>query len=131
MGRPAVVHNTAREARQRLVDAAPTVGDHSGVEEVAIELQFRDPEGRQHPSPRGMTFASHMRAYFQFSCPMRDCTDGGFDANADLLPALARKRNGHTGTISCHGNRPRGGNKKVRCDIELKYTLAIRKKAAA
>lgn len=128
----AKVHpNAQRDARQLLMNAAPLVGEQPGVEELSIGLTFTDPEGKQQPSPRGLTYGATMRAYFQFSCPMRDCTDGGFDANADLLPALVRKRNGHTGTVSCHGNRPRGGNKKVRCDIELRYTLAIRKKATA
>ena len=128
MARPLIAPVAAREARQRLVDAAPLVADHPGVEEVGIQLEFSDPEGRQTPSPRGMTFSSHMRAYFQFSCPMRDCVGGGFDANRDLLSALARRRNGHAGTASCHGNRPRGGRKQARCDIELRYVMAIRKK---
>lgn len=128
MARPSVLPVVARETRQRLVDAAPLVAQHPGVEEVGIQLEFRDPEGRQTPSPRGMTFSAHMHAYFQFSCPLRDCVGGGFDANADLLSALSRRRDGHTGTATCHGNRPRGGRKQATCGIELRYALAIRKK---
>ena len=131
MARPHIVVSANREARQRLIDASPLIADHAGVEEVAIELAFRDPEGKQNPSPRGMTYASEMHAFFQFACPMRDCVEGGFDANLDLQPALKKRHDGHTGTVSCHGNRPRSGHKKMQCDIELRYTMAIRKKAKA
>lgn len=126
MARPSVLPNAAREARDRKAAAAPLIGAHRGVSEVHIDLAFRDPEGRQTPSARGLTFAAHMPAYFQFSCPMRDCTGGGFDANTDLLPALKRKRNGHSGKVTCTGNRPRGGKKLAPCDIEASYTLEIR-----
>lgn len=120
-----------RGARQELFNAAPQVSNYPGVGEVAIELKFKDPEGKQQPSPRGMVFAPDMHAYFNFSCPMRDCTGGGFDASTDLLAALSRHRNGHTGMLACAGVRPRGGVKNSPCGIEVHYTMAIRKEAAA
>lgn len=126
--RPAVNPTAQREARQALINAAPLVAEYTGIEEVGVALTFSDPEGKQQPSPRGVSFAPHMHAYFQFGCPMRDCTGGGFDANADLQRALGRGRTGHTGTLECGGNRPRGGNKQSRCNLRLHYTLAIRHK---
>jgi len=121
--------NAQRDARQLLMNAAPLVGEQPGVEELGIVLEFTDPEGKQHPSPRGLTYGATMRAYFQFSCPMRECSGGGFDGRADLLAALEKRADGHTGTLSCAGVRPRALIKGARCNIELKYTLAIRKKA--
>lgn len=129
--RPTLIPNAQREARQRLINAAPLVSSHAGVEEVAVELRFSDAEGKQNPSPRGVLFAPHMNAFFQFSCPMRDCLGGGFDANVELQRALAKRKSGFTGTLSCEGNRPRGGLKNVRCGIDLHYTLEIRAKSAA
>jgi hypothetical protein len=120
-----------REARQAQFDAAPLVSEYARVGEVAIELNFADPEGKQRPSPRGMRFAPDMRAYFHFSCPMRVCTGGGFDPSADLLDALSKRRHGHTGVVGCTGVRPRGGVKNPPCGIQLHYTMAIRKEAAA
>jgi hypothetical protein len=129
MARPHLVTQAAREARQRLVDAAPLINDHKGIKEIGVELTFADPEGKQQPSPRGVTYAGDMHAYFEFACPMRDCTGGGFPANADLQPALARHSDGHVGKLSCHGVRPRSGFKNAACNIELTYKLAIRSKA--
>jgi hypothetical protein len=120
-----------REERQAKIDATPLVSSFAGIEEVGVTLAFDDPEGKQQPSPRGVSFAPDMHAFFQFSCPMRDCTGGGFDANDDLHRALKRHEGGHTGTMSCEGVRPRSGVKDRRCDIRLRYTLAIRDAAPA
>ena len=120
-----------REAHKLLFDASPLVSKYPGVGEVSIELKFADPEGKQNPSARGMLFGQDMHAYFKFACPMRDCTGGGFDASTDLLAALSRHRNGHTGMLACAGVRPRGGVKNSPCGIEVHYTMAIRKEAAA
>ena len=129
MARPPFLTQTQREARQQLVNSAPRVEDHAGVREVGVALEFSDPEGKQHPSPRAVAYAAQSHAYFEFGCPMQDCQDGGFDANADLQPALAKRRNGHTGVLNCHGVRPRSGFKNAQCNIALTYTLAIRAKA--
>lgn len=129
MARPHIVTNAQREARQLLANAAPLIGAHAGVQEVGVQLRFSDPEGKQQPSPRAVTYMGDMHAYFHFTCPMRDCTGGGFDANDDLQKALAKRRDGHTGTLSCHGTRPRSGFKNATCNIALTYTLDIRSKA--
>ena len=131
MARPHIVTNAQREARQQLVNAAPLIADHPGVSEVRVELKFVDPEGKQNPSPRAASYTGDMHAYFYFTCPMRECTNGGFDANDDLQPALGKRRNGHTGVLACQGVRPRGGLKGAPCNIELHYTLAIQTKAKA
>lgn len=122
--------NTLAE-RQLLINAAPLVSDYAGVGEVSVELKFSDPEGKQQPSPRGVVFAPDMHAYFHFTCPMRDCTGGGYDPSADLLQALKKRRDGHGGVLGCQGVRPRSGIKNKTCGIELHYTLAIRREVAA
>jgi len=119
--KPHVISNPQREARMQVHRAAPLVGNY-GIDEINVALHFVDPEGKQHPSPRATTYTSDMHAYFHFTCPMRDCTDGGFEAHADLLSALSEHRDGHTGTLVCEGVRPRGGLKGARCNIELRYT---------
>lgn len=129
MARPHIVTNAQREARQLLANAAPLIGAHPGVGEVGVELKFFDPEGKQQPSPRGASYTGDMHAYFYFTCPMRECTNGGFEANEDLQKALSKRRDGHTGTLICHGTRPRLGTKNQPCNIELTYTLQIRPKA--
>ena len=115
-------------ARQLLLTAAPLIGAY-GVEEMGVELNFSDPEGKQRPSPRGTTYTSAMHAYFHFTCPMRQCTGGGFEANADLLSALSRHQDGYSGTVACQGVRPRNGVNAV-CNIKLRYTLDLRGKPA-
>jgi hypothetical protein len=129
--RPHLVAASERESRAVQFNASPLVGAHAGVQEISVELKFADPEGKQNPSPRGTSYANDMHAYFLFSCPMRDCTGGGFDANEDLLKALARHRDGHTGTLSCQGARPRASAPGQRCNIQLNYTLSIRMKSKA
>ena len=129
--KPYVISAQQRAARNEIYRAAPVIGQFTGVEEVSVELKFVDPEGRQQPSPRSLTFAADMQAFFDIGCSQRDCEGGGFDANADLLGALKRHASGHTGKLTCGGVRPRNGLKDSRCNIELHYTLWIRAKAAA
>ena len=131
MARPRFHNPAEREARQRLIDAAPLIGDHAGVQEISVSLTFADPEGKEQPSPRAVTYMGDARAYFRFSCPMRDCVDGGFDATADLGKALARRADGHRGALACQGVRSRAKNKNNPCNIELRYALEIRRKAKA
>jgi hypothetical protein len=128
--KPYVVNNPQRDARQLRFNAAPLVEQY-GIEEVGIELTFADPEGKQQPSPRGTTYTSGMHAYFHFTCPVRGCTDGGFEAQADLLQALSKHQDGHTGTLACQGSRSRNGAAGTPCNIELRYTLALRGKTRA
>jgi hypothetical protein len=128
--KPHIVANQQREARQQMHRAAPVIGSYPGIDEVRVELTFSDPEGKQQPSPRGLTYAGDMHAFFDFTCPLRDCEGGGFDANAELLRALGRRRSGHTGTMTCQGMRPRNGVKGLRCNLELRYVMSIRGKAA-
>lgn len=131
MARPRFHNPAEREARQRLIDASPLIGDHAGVHEISVALTFMDPEGKEQPSPRGVTYMSDARAYFRFSCPMRDCVDGGFDATEDLGKALAKHADGHTGVLTCHGTRARAKLKNNPCNLELRYALEIRRKTKA
>lgn len=131
MARPRFQNSAEREARQRLIESAPLIGDHAGVQEISVALTFADPEGKEQPSPRGLTYMGDARAYFYFTCPMRDCVDGGFDATAELTKALGRHADGHTGALTCHGVRARAKIKNNPCNLELRYALEIRRKAKA
>lgn len=127
----AVLPLVQRDSRSQRLTAAPLVSSYAGVKEVAVEMRFTDVEGKHQPSPRGVSFAPDMHAFFQFSCPMRDCEGGGFDASQDLQQALAKRKSGATGTLTCSGNRPRGGFKNRPCNLQLHYTLTLRTKSAA
>lgn len=131
MAHPRFQNSAEREARQRIIDAAPLIGDLADVHEVSISLTFKDPEGREQPTPRGVTYTTDARTYFRFACPMRDCVDGGFDATQDLARALTKRADGHTGAMTCHGTRARGKSKNNPCNLEVRYALEIRRKAKA
>src|SRR5687767_71462 len=102
MAKPHVVINAQREARQQLMRAAPEIREFK-VAEASVQMEFHDPEGKVRPSPRSRLFAADMRAFFDFPCPQHECTGGGFDATADLQAALAKRRNGFTAKMTCHG----------------------------
>jgi len=120
-----------RAARDELFRAAPAIGNYRGIGEVSVDMKFFDPEGKLQPSPRSRRFAADMQAFFDFPCPQRDCTGGGFDATSDLQGALGKHRNGHIGKLICHGLRSRNDSKNQPCNIELTYIMTIRDKAAA
>lgn len=128
--KPHVIASRALEARTRRQRAAPVVRQYPAVQSVSVKLAFEDPEGREHPSPRGMVYADDMHLFFDFPCPLRDCQNGGFNPSAELLRALAGRRTAHTGTLTCNGKRARSGVSE-RCNLKLTYTMAVRGKVAA
>jgi hypothetical protein len=120
-----------RAARQQQIDASPVITDFRGVGEIGVELRFHDPEGKQTPSPRAVIYAGGMHAFFEFRCPLRECTGGGYDATAELQAALGKRRDGQAGKLTCSGTRARGGVKNQRCNLEMSYVLSIRGRAVA
>jgi hypothetical protein len=129
--KPFAVDQRQRELRQRSYLAVPTLREQfPAIEEVAIELRFTDPDRKMYLSPYKRIFASSMQAFFDFQCPIRECTGGGFNPTAEITKAMSKSSAPHTGTLSCKGKRDRGeaGN---RCELELLYRVeAVEKQAA-
>ncbi|MDB5968476.1 MAG: hypothetical protein JWQ90_926 [Hydrocarboniphaga sp.] len=129
--KPFAVDQRQRELRHRSYLAVPTLGKQfPALEEIAIELRFVDPDRKMHLSPYKRIFASSMQAFFDFQCPVKECTGGGFNPTPEITKALSKSTALHTGTLSCKGKRDRGeaGN---RCDLELHYqVVAVEKQHA-
>jgi hypothetical protein len=133
--KPHFVDLREREQRQRTYLAAPTVAKQfPALEELAVNMSFFDPEGKVHPSPSRRLFAPSMQAFFEFQCPMHDCSGGGFNMR-DLVPrALTGKKPVTSGQLQCAGKRPRIGAGTSPCLLELNYevvAVAKEKEAAA
>lgn len=127
--KPHVLETRQREERQCLYQAAPVVGEKfPSIQEVVVELRFRDPEGKVHPSPHKRIFAADMQAFFEFPCPLRDCNGGGYSLSETLMDALSRRRLETSGSLSCEGKRSREKGASPCCGLELHYRATARKK---
>lgn len=119
-----------REQRQRDYLAAPLISEmFPGVAELAVRMAFKDPEGKEKPQPYAQVFAPDMRAFFQFQCPLRQCTGGGFDLSA-AVPRLARKGSTSHGSLVCSGKRARTHGGSGPCGLQLDYEAATQAKKA-
>ena len=75
-----VLDERERDLRQRAYLAAPLLAKQfPAVQELAVRMKFNDPEGKEKPQPYARVFSPDMRAFFQVQCPLRNCTEGGFD----------------------------------------------------
>lgn len=99
------------------------------IEQLRIELLFRDPETHlPPPSPQLRTLFPAAPAFFRFACPCADC-DGDFDltdAIATLMTSSAgRKRaSSFTGQLSCRGVRFRDhAQHQSSCSMQLSFTF--------
>lgn len=128
--KPHIIATQQRDQRHLSYLAAPVLAEkHPGIQEVGVEMRFRDPEGRLTPSPQRRVFMEEMRAHFDFLCPLKDCVDGGFALNTAIQPSLSRSGPGRSGKVSCQGRRSRGGEKARECALELEYQVVITKKS--
>lgn len=129
--KPYVIESQQREARQRLYMAAPTLDKFPSIKEVSVELRFVDPDGKNHPSPHKRIFTADMQAFFEFPCPLRDCTGGGYSLSATIIDGLSHRRTEINGHTPCQGRRSREKGTADRCGLELHYQASVRKKDKA
>lgn len=129
--KPFAVDQRQRELRQRSYLAVPTVGKQfPKVEEISIELRFIDPDKKLHLSPYKRIFANDMQAFFDFQCPIKECTGGGFNPTPEITKSLGKSTAVHKGTMICAGKRDRGDAGKS-CELELQYqVVAVEKQHA-
>lgn len=122
--KPHFVDVREREQRQRTYQAVPTVAEQfPTLDELAVEMRFLDPEGKVHPSPSRRLFAPSMQAFFDFQCPMRECSGGGYNMTTIVPRALTGKNPVTTGKMQCKGQRQRVGTGNSPCLLELTYEV--------
>ncbi len=122
--KPHSVDLREREQRQRTYLAVPTIAKQfPALEELAVEMRFLDPEGKVHPSPGKRIFAPDMQAFFDFQCPMRECSGGGFNMTTIVPRALSGKSPTTTGKMQCKGQRQRVSGGSSPCLLELSYEV--------
>ena len=99
------------------------------IEQLRIELVFKDPNARTPPpSPQLHTLFSAAAAFFRFACPCADC-DGDFDLT-EAVTSLIKSGAGREcatcldGHLSCHGMRFRDhGTHQSRCSMQLEFQV--------
>lgn len=124
-----VLETQLREQRQHQYMAAPSIGEKfPSVQEIAVQLSFRDPQGKVHPSMHKRIFTADMQAFFEFPCPLRECSGGGYSLSETLTDALSRRRLETSGSLGCDGKRVREKGADPCCGLELHYHATVRKK---
>jgi hypothetical protein len=130
-----VIESQKREQRQLQYLSAPALSKaFPAAKEFVIELRFVDPERKVRPSPHKRIFTPEMQAFFEFPCPLRDCTGGGFSLGREIAGSLTGRRTEASGVQTCQGKRKREGSKDANCGcgLELHYqAILIRKSQAA
>jgi len=118
-----VLEAREREQRQRSYLAAPLVSNlFPSVTELAVRFRFNDPEGKEKPQPYAQIFKPDMRAFFEFQCPLRECSGGGFDLSR-VVPRFSRKSPNAGGALVCEGQRKRPHGDTSRCGLQLEYEV--------
>jgi len=130
--KPYVIDQRQRELRQRSYQAAPSVAElFPALEELAVELRFVDPDGKVRPSPFTRIFVPDMQAFFEFQCPLRECSGGGFDLSQEIPRALGKGTSADHAVIRCKGRRDRPSSDEKHCLLELKFELTAAEKQRA
>lgn len=120
----------AREKRHEIYLAAQTLDKACpGFEEGVIYLRFLDPTLKETPSPYKRILLPEMRAYFEFACPLKGCSSGGFGLSEVVLDALSSRTKEVTGVLTCPGKRKRRGIDDDCCGLELHYHFTVRLKS--
>jgi hypothetical protein len=128
-----VIESRQREARQQQYLSAPSLEqEFPTIKEVVVELRFVDPDNKNHPSPHKRIFVSDMQAFFEFHCPIKECSNGGFSLSETIMDGLSRRKSEMNGKMSCGGKWSRDKGPAQCCGLELHYHVsAVRKSKAA
>jgi len=111
------------QSRRRRVAAGTLLTAWPAVEQVRIQLDFRDAAGLP-PSGQVHDLFPSAPAFFEFSCPFGDC-DGALDLNGPVALLLAASRTQAQGAIDCTGSRA-GGPAKIPCGLQVRYRISAR-----
>jgi len=127
--KPYAVDLRERERRQTSYLAAPSLAAlFPKLEELAVELRFVDPDGKVRPSPFTRIFVPDMQAFFEFQCPLRECSGGGFDLSREIPRALSKGATTDAAVVRCKGRRDRPSSDEKHCLLELKFELTVAEK---
>lgn len=92
------------------------------VEQLRVELSFRDATTVIAPSAQSHVLNPPSRAFFRFPCPYADC-DGEYDLGAMVHSTLGAHRALAGSQLRCEGVRPRNRLSGDRCGLELEFRL--------
>lgn len=120
------IYQEQRESQHREYLSAPYLeSEHPGVEEIAVYLEFTDPDGMGHPKSKDQTFSSGSRANFAYPCPFRECIGGGFNLRKIVSDTVARHLQEASGRVVCQGWQDRERINKHHCLLECNYRISV------
>jgi hypothetical protein len=92
------------------------------VEQLRVELSFRDATTVIMPSAQSHVLNPPSRAFFRFPCPYADC-DGEYDLAGVVTSTLGAHRAQAASQLRCEGVRPRNRLSGDRCGLALEFRL--------
>jgi len=108
-----------RLARQRAYAASPSIEAlYPHLADVALELHFLFDTGIPYASPYKRLFVPAMQAFFEVSCPDRNCIGGGFSLFDAVARAAATPDRDLTTQLRCTGSIGRQA-----CSIRLRCVV--------
>jgi hypothetical protein len=110
-------------SRRRRVAAGSLSSAYPAVEQLRIQLDFRDTAGYP-PSAQVHDLFPAAPAFFEFTCPYGDC-DGTLDLSGPASRLLTTAAAQAEGVVECPGSRA-GGASKIPCSLRARYRISAR-----
>lgn len=112
-----------REQLRRRRVSAPTLADTCPtVEQVRIQLEFRDTPDVP-PNNQAHDLFPAAAAFFEFPCPYGDC-DGVFSLHEAVSSLLSAGSTQSRGQVRCAGTR--AGTERTRCSVKAVFRVTAR-----
>jgi hypothetical protein len=92
---------------------------------IRLDFSFSD-ETSQPPAAQSIVLHPPARAYFVYPCPYASCT-GEFDLAANVDHIAEGRKSRAAGHTKCNGERVRGRQGKMPCDLQIEYSIAVGK----
>lgn len=92
---------------------------------IRLDFAFSD-ESSQPPAPQSIVLHPPARAYFVYPCPYASC-NGEFDLAAPVADVAEHGHDHKAGHTTCKGERVRGRQGKMPCDLHIEYSIAVGK----
>lgn len=123
--RPDAVQMYEERRLTREHESGTVAEEFPDVVSIRIRLTFEDIDKQSHPEARELNYGPSSRAFFELSCPYRECVMGGFAFSAAVRGAIQSRLVHATGTASCPGWQDRERIRKHGCYLKAKYEIHV------
>ena len=126
--RPDIYERQSQRHINNFISAKTMAEKYPNVEQITVNMNFKDQDGFKAPEERTITFLSDSRAHFDLDCPYRECIGGGFNLTDIISRMISVGQSELADKLNCQGWQDLERLNKYHCLLELQFKITVQYK---